>query len=69
MAELQGGTRSTEYSVGALELKLTADGKGGSGTMLPACKLKVNKKTNELEIETYQNPWTLENFIVNIENK
>jgi hypothetical protein len=36
--------------------------------MLPACKLKVNKKTNEIEIETYQNPWKLENFIVHMED-
>lgn len=68
MAELRGGTRSTDYSIGAIELTLTADGKGGSGTMLPACKLKMNKKTNEVEIEAYQNPWKLENFIVHIEN-
>jgi len=67
MAELRGGTRSKDYSVGALELTLTADGKSGSGTVLPACKLKVNKKTNEIEIETYQNPWKLENFIVHMD--
>ena len=68
MAELRGSTRSKDYSLGAIELTLTADGKGGSGTMLPACKLNVNKKTNEIEIEAYQNPWKLENFIVHIEN-
>jgi hypothetical protein len=68
MAELHGGTRSKDYSVGALELTLTADGKGGSGVMLPACMLKLNKKTNEVEIETYQNPWKLENFLVHTED-
>ena len=68
MAELQASTRSKDYSVGALELTIDADGKGGSGTMLPACKVNVNKKTNEIEIEAYQNPWKLENFIVNIEH-
>jgi len=66
--ELYAGTRSRDYSVGAIELVLTPDGKG-SGTVLPACKLTVDKKTQQIEIETYQNPWTLENFIVNIENK
>jgi hypothetical protein len=62
-AELYHGTRSRDYSVGAIELVLTPDGKG-SGTVLPACKLTVDKKTQQIEIETYQNPWNLSNFIV-----
>ena len=61
--ELYNGTRSRDYSVGAIELLLTPDGKG-SGTVLPACKLTVNKKTKQIEIETYQNPWKLSNFII-----
>jgi hypothetical protein len=61
--ELYNGTRSRDYSVGAIELLLTADGKG-SGTVLPACKLTVNKKTKQIEVETYQNPWKLSNFII-----
>jgi hypothetical protein len=55
-AELYQGTRSRDYTVGAIELELTPDGKG-SGTVLPACKLTVNKKKQQVEIETYQNPW------------
>ena len=31
--------------------------------LLPLCELKINKKTNELEIENYQNPWTLVDVI------
>ncbi|HTT20487.1 MAG TPA: hypothetical protein VMG82_16170 [Candidatus Sulfotelmatobacter sp.] len=61
--ELYNSTRSADYSVGAIELNLTPDGKG-SGTVLPACKLTVNKKKNEIEIETYQNPWNLDNFMI-----
>jgi len=61
--ELYNGTRSRDYSVGSIELVLTPDGKG-SGTVLPACKLRVNKKTKQIEIETYQNPWKLSNFII-----
>ena len=61
--ELYAGTRSRDYTVGAIELVLTPDGKG-SGTVLPACKLKVDKKTQQVEIETYQNPWNLSNFII-----
>ncbi len=63
IGELYAGTRSRDYSVGAIELVLTPDGKG-SGTVLPACKLTVDKKTQQVEIETYQNPWELINFRV-----
>jgi hypothetical protein len=62
-AELYNSTRSSDYSIGALELNLTPDGKG-SGTVLPACRLTVNKEKNELEIETLQNPWELTNFTI-----
>jgi len=62
-AELYQGTRSRDYTVGAIDLELTPDGKG-TGTVLPACKLTVNKKKQEVEIETYQNPWKLSNFII-----
>jgi len=62
-AELHQGTRSREHSVGAIELVLTPDGKG-SGTVLPACRITVNKKKQLVEIETYQNPWKLSNFII-----
>lgn len=61
--ELYHGTRSRDYSVGAIELVITPDGKG-SGRVLPACKLTVDKKTKEIEIETYQNPWNLSNFMI-----
>jgi len=62
-AELYQGTRSSDYTVGAIELELTPDGKG-TGTVLPACKLTVNKKKQQVEIETYQNPWKLSNFMI-----
>src|SRR5579864_1368389 len=61
--ELYRGTRSRDYSVGAIELVLTPDGKG-SGTVLPACKLTFDKKTQQIEVETYQNPWKLTNLMV-----
>ena len=61
--ELYQGTRSADYTVDAIELDLTPDGKG-SGTVLPACKLTVNKKNQQVEIETYQNPWKLSNFMI-----
>jgi len=60
--ELYNSTRSTDYSVGAIELTITPDGKG-SGTLLPACKLKLNKQ-KQIEIEAFQNPWDLNNFMI-----
>jgi len=62
--ELYASTRSREYSVGAVELFLTPDGKGSEGTALPACKLKVGKQTQQIEIEMYQNPWNLTNLMI-----
>ena len=64
--ELRQNTRSRDYDIGAAELTITTDGKG-SGTLLPACKLKLNKK-KQLEIETYQNPWKLQHFLVHMED-
>jgi hypothetical protein len=61
--ELYRGTRSRDYSVGAIDLVLTPDGKG-SGTVLPACKLTVDKKKQQIEVETFQNPWKLTNLMV-----
>lgn len=61
--ELYNSNRNVDYNVGAIELNLTPDGKG-SGTVLPACKLTVNKKKKQVEIETYQNPWNLTNLMI-----
>ena len=61
-AELRYNGRSVEYSVGAMELTITPDGKG-TGRLLPACKLKLSKQ-KEIEVETFQNPWNLTIFRV-----
>jgi hypothetical protein len=61
--ELYNSNRIADYNVGAIELNLTPDGKG-SGTVLPACRLTVNKKNKQVEIETFQNPWNLTNFMI-----
>ena len=62
--EAYAATRSKEYSVASVDLFLTPDGKGSEGTALPACKLKVDKKTQQIEIETFQNPWKLTNLLI-----
>lgn len=56
-------TRSEECSIGAVDLILTPDRKG-SGKLLPACKLTEDKRTQRIEVETYQNPWNLTNFMI-----
>jgi hypothetical protein len=61
--ELYNSNRNVDYNVGAIELNLTPDGKG-SGTVLPACKLTMNKKKKQVEIETFQNPWNLTNLTI-----
>ena len=60
--EAWASTRSEEYSVTAVELDLSKDKGKSAGTLLPACKLQVNKQ-NEIEIEAFQNPWRLGNII------
>jgi hypothetical protein len=55
--------RSTDYNLSALELDLSNEKGKSTGVLLPACQFKINKKTNELEIENYQNPWKLQNIM------
>lgn len=61
--ELWTDSRSTDYSLSALELDI-GNGKGQSGgTLLPACQFSVTKE-KELTIEAYANPWKLTDVIV-----
>ncbi len=62
--EVRNASRSSDYNLSAIEITITEDGKGSSGTLLPACRLMLNKKTQQLEIETLQNPWQLTNIVV-----
>ena len=55
--------RTVDYNLSALELTITGDKDKSTGVLLPACKFKIDKKTNELEIENYQNPWKLTNIM------
>jgi hypothetical protein len=67
-AELRNSTRSVDYNVGAIEVTITPDEKSSFGTLLPACKLKLNKE-KEVEIEAYQFPWDITNVIVHTDKK
>jgi len=55
--------RSTDYNLSALEIDLSNEKDKSTGVLLPASRFKINKKTNELEVENYQNPWKLQNIM------
>jgi hypothetical protein len=52
-------SRSMDYNLSAVELDLSNEKGKSTGVLLPACQFKIDKKTNELGIENYQNPWKL----------
>lgn len=56
--EAWSDSRSMDYNLSGVEIILSADKKKNSGTLLPACKLKIDKD-NHLELELLQNPWKL----------
>jgi hypothetical protein len=55
--------RSTDYNLSALEFDLSNQKDKSTGVLLPACQFKIDKKTKELVIENYQNPWKLVNIL------
>jgi hypothetical protein len=59
--EAWGSTRSKDYNISAAEIILSKDKSKSTGTLLPACELKLNKD-HGLEIENYQFPWKLVNI-------
>ena len=58
------------YNLSILELNIPKEKDAkGKGTLLPAAELKINKKTGEIELETYKFPWRLENVIFGVRGK
>lgn len=64
IGEVWTSSRSMNYNLSIVEFNLPneKDAKG-KGSLLPAAELKINKKTGEIEIETYKFPWRLENVV------
>jgi hypothetical protein len=60
--------RSTDYNLSALELDISKEKGKSTGVLLPACQFKIDKKSKELVIENYQNPWKLTNVLDRSEN-
>jgi len=64
MGEVWSSSRSMSYNLSILELILPKEKDAkGKGTLLPAAKLRIDKKTGEIELEAYKFPWRLDNVI------
>jgi hypothetical protein len=55
--------RSMDYNLSAIELDISNEKGKSGGILLPACQFTIDKKTNELVVENYQNPWKLQNVM------
>src|SRR6266496_499108 len=51
-------SRSMDYNLSGMEVILNPDDKKNTGTLAPACKLKMDKE-NQLQLELLQNEWKL----------
>lgn len=60
--------RSTDYNLSALELDFSNEKDKSTGVLMPACMFKIDKKTQELVVENYQNPWKLVNILDRTDN-
>lgn len=56
-------SRSMDYSLSMGEIIISADKKKSSGMLYPAAQLTLDKE-KELTLETFQNPWKLQNIQV-----
>ena len=59
--EAWADTRTMDYNLSAIELEISKEKGKSTGILLPACQFKIDKE-KQLEIETYQNPWKLQNI-------
>jgi hypothetical protein len=58
--EVWASSRSSDYNLSAIEIVIKNN--KYTGTLYPACSLKVNKK-GTVELQLYQNPWNLTNIM------
>lgn len=56
-------TRSTDYNLSACDVIITKDKKKCTGTIVPAFELKLDKKTNQIVVEAFKNPWQMLNIV------
>ena len=60
--ESWNSSRSLNYNLSYLEMVLNKETKKGTGTLIPAALFKIDKKSGEVSIEAYKNPWKLSNI-------
>lgn len=58
-------SRSSDYNLSALTLTISPEKGKSTGQLVPLCQFVIDKKTNEIQLSAYQNPWTL----VDIQNR
>jgi hypothetical protein len=63
MGEAWSSSRSSDYNLSAGEIEFGADKDKSTGVLLPACQFDLDKE-NQLQIETFRNPWKLLNIMV-----
>jgi hypothetical protein len=52
--------RSMDYNMTAFELDISDEKGKSTGTLIPACQIQMDKKTHEMQIETFNSPpWKL----------
>jgi hypothetical protein len=61
--EVWASGRSLDYNLSYLELNVNDTMSKSTGTLLPACKFMVDKKTGEVVVEAFLNPWKLQNIM------
>ncbi len=61
-------SRSMDYNLSAVELEISNEKGKSTGTLLPAAQFTIDKKTKELTIENYQNPWKLVDILERSKN-
>ena len=54
--------RSINYNLSYLEMTLNRETGKGTGTLIPAALFKIDKKSGEVTVEAFRNPWTLSNI-------
>ncbi|MFN8009609.1 MAG: hypothetical protein U0V70_21765 [Terriglobia bacterium] len=65
IGEVWSNSRSKGYDLSIIEINLSNDkDTKPKGTLLPAARLRIDKKTGEIELETYKFPWRLDNVVV-----
>jgi hypothetical protein len=54
--------RSMDYTLSYLEMTLNKETGKGTGTLIPAARFEIDKKSGEVTIEAFKNPWNLTNI-------